>query len=238
MGERMKAATLKVYTSQWNVFEPYMVSSPSQVDTYWSILLPPFGNYKLEPEIQQNSHYVYSGATRDISISAQTPNHTTDKLDKNTTAFKMIDSLRRQSDDRPFEDRSQILPGFDSFWRKNSRNKVLKWRDEVPFMNITVTILLCLMNRDTDSRQNLIGLGTREERRGRKYLVYVNWVVLRHQGLALFSVSNDLTELKDSTKHKKAQLIMYSTTEWELTAWDIKHKSIQNGLHKGCEIGI
>lgn len=31
---------------------------------------------------------------------------------------------------------------------------------------------------------------------------------------------------------------MYSTTEWELTAWDIKHKSIQNGLHKGCEIGI
>lgn len=33
-----------------NVFGPYMVSSPSQVDTYWPILLPPFGNYKLEPE--------------------------------------------------------------------------------------------------------------------------------------------------------------------------------------------
>lgn len=63
----MKAVTLKVYTSHWNVFEPYMVSSPSQVDTYWSILLPPFGNYKLEPEIQQNSHYVCSGATSDIS---------------------------------------------------------------------------------------------------------------------------------------------------------------------------
>lgn len=71
-----------------------------------------------------------------------------------------------------------------------------------------------------------------------KYLVYVNWVVLRHQGLALFSVSNDLTKLKDSTKHKKAQLIMYSTTEWELTEWDINHKSFQNGFHKGYEIGI
>lgn len=60
MGKRMKAVTLTVYTSHWNVFESYMVSSPSQVDTYWSILLPPFGNYKLEPEIQQNSHYVCS----------------------------------------------------------------------------------------------------------------------------------------------------------------------------------
>lgn len=36
-----------------NVFGPYMVSSPSQVDTYWPILLPPFGNYKLEPENQK-----------------------------------------------------------------------------------------------------------------------------------------------------------------------------------------
>lgn len=95
-------------------------------------------------------------------IAAQTPNQTTDKLDKNTTVFKMIDSLHCQLDDR-----SQILPGFDSFWRKNSRNKVLKWRDEVPFMDITVTILLCLINIDTDSHQNPIRLGTCEERPGK-----------------------------------------------------------------------
>lgn len=54
----------------------------------------------------------------------------------------------------------------------------------------------------------MIILGPREERTG-KYLVYVHWVVLRHQGLALFSVSNDLTKLKDSTKHKQNQLILY-----------------------------
>ncbi len=35
-----------------------------------------------------------------------------------------------------------------------------------------------------------------------EYLVYVNWIVLRHQRLALLSVSNELTELKDSAKHK------------------------------------
>lgn len=33
------------------------------------------------------------------------------------------------------------------------------------------------------------------------YLVYVNWIVLGHQRLALLSVSNDLTELKDPAKH-------------------------------------
>lgn len=36
-----------------------------------------------------------------------------------------------------------------------------------------------------------------------EYLVYVNWIVLRHQGPALLSVPNDLTELKDSAKHKQ-----------------------------------
>lgn len=36
-----------------NVIGTYMVSSPSQVDTYWPMLLPLFGNYKLEPENQK-----------------------------------------------------------------------------------------------------------------------------------------------------------------------------------------
>lgn len=39
-----------------------------------------------------------------------------------------------------------IVPGFDSFWRKDPRNKVLKWRDEVAFMDVTVTVLLCLIS--------------------------------------------------------------------------------------------
>lgn len=37
-----------------NVSGTYMVSSPSQVDTYWPMLLPLFGNYKLEPENPKN----------------------------------------------------------------------------------------------------------------------------------------------------------------------------------------
>lgn len=43
------------------------------------------------------------------------------------------------------------------------------------------------------------------KREQKDYLVYVNWIVLRHQRLALLSVSNDLTELKDSAKHKEDQ---------------------------------
>lgn len=39
-------------------------------------------------------------------------------------------------------------------------------------------------------------------RRAQMYLVYVDWIVLRHQRLTLLSVSNDLTEFKDSAKHK------------------------------------
>lgn len=49
---QMKVVTGKVYASLWKVFKPYMVSGPSQVDTYWSILLPLFGNYELEPKNQ------------------------------------------------------------------------------------------------------------------------------------------------------------------------------------------
>lgn len=62
---------------------------------------------------------------------------------------------------------SQILPGFDSFWRKNSRNKVLKWRDEVPFMDITVIILLCLIKKKKEYRylSKIIRLGSRKENR-------------------------------------------------------------------------
>lgn len=38
-----------------NVTGTYMVPSPSQVDTYWPMLLPLFGNYKLEPENQKKN---------------------------------------------------------------------------------------------------------------------------------------------------------------------------------------
>lgn len=44
---------------------PYMVSSPCQVDTYWSVLLPPLGNYKLEPE---RIHTVRTDRTAHIHI--------------------------------------------------------------------------------------------------------------------------------------------------------------------------
>lgn len=43
-----------------------------------------------------------------------------------------------------------------------------------------------------------------------EYLVYVNWVVLRHQRLALFSISNNLTELKDSEKHKQGATYQFN----------------------------
>lgn len=42
-----------------------MVSSPSQVDAYWSVLLPPFGNYELEPEKKkESSHPVCLGVSQ------------------------------------------------------------------------------------------------------------------------------------------------------------------------------
>lgn len=47
------------------------------------------------------------------SISAQTSNQTTDKLDKNTAVFKMTDSLQCQLDYRPFE---TACPPFGAKW--------------------------------------------------------------------------------------------------------------------------
>ena len=36
------------------ISDPYMVSSPSQVDAYWFIFMPLLWNYELKPKSQKN----------------------------------------------------------------------------------------------------------------------------------------------------------------------------------------
>ena len=66
-----------------------------------------------------------------------------------------------------------------------------------------------------------------------EYLVYVDGIVLRHQILALLSVSNDLTELKDSIKHKwesTYQLLLFKHISWEYSSisQNSKHKTLNH----------
>lgn len=56
-------------------------------------------------------------------------------------------------------------------------------------------------------------------REQRENLIYMHWIVLRHQSLTPLSVSNDLTELKDPVKHKHNSS---ATIEWPFRPFPLK----------------
>lgn len=98
---------------------------------------------------------------------------------------------------------SRCVPGFDGLWWQDSRNQVLQRRDEEALVDLTVRVVFCLDTKAQTSTyicdQIKQLLHTIEHK---EYLIYVNWIVLRHQKPALLSISNDLTKFKNSEKQK------------------------------------
>lgn len=108
-----------------------MISSPSQVDTYWSVFLPPLRNYKLEPE---TTGYLYNLKKPAISLFENSP-------------------LRLMFSNKLMQAKLEIniglehlynVPGFNCFCWEDFRNQVLQRRDEKAIVDLTVIAVLCL----------------------------------------------------------------------------------------------